>query len=319
MRNPDRLKPEELRQKLDAGASTLLVCAYDEEDKARAFRLDGAITLQELEHKKETFGQDQELVFYCACPADELSIAKAIEWNEAGYPNAKFLAGGVEAWKAAGYELAQPAPYLNESETAEPATTGPKATVASGREALPPRGKEGPDENGSGWVADQGEGHGPRQAVAAGGGGKKACDVMTRDPQGIALGECVKDAARKMRDLDVGSLPVCDEQGRFVGMITDRDITCRVTAEGKDPSSTKVDEAMSKDLIFCAEDADLSEVARVMQEKQIRRIPIVKAGEAEADTPREIVGIISLGDLATDLQASAIPAETLAEVSEDRT
>lgn len=296
MRNPDRLKPEELREKLDSGGSTLFVCAYDEEDKAKAFRLEGAITLAELEKRKESFGPDQEIVFYCACPSDEQSIARAIEWNEAGYANAKFLAGGVEAWKAAGHDLAQPAPTRE-------------------------KGGEGPDENGSGWVADQDEGQGSEQEEAGEvptPAGKKARDVMTRDPEGIACGSSIREAAQRMRDLDVGALPVCDDQGRFVGMITDRDITIRVTAEGKDPSATKVDEAMSADLVFCVEDADLSEVAKVMQEKQIRRVPIVKAG-AGGPEPKEIVGIISLGDLATDLQATALPAETLAEVSEQRT
>lgn len=145
---------------------------------------------------------------------------------------------------------------------------------------------------------------------------KKAKDVMTRNPDFVRATATLVDAASKMRKLDVGGLPVCDEAGGFVGMITDRDITIRAVADGKDPTRTTVADAMTRELHCCEEDADVTEVARVMQERQVRRVPIVK-GKREGTAPTELAGIVSLGDLAVDLRADEVPAKTLAEVSEE--
>ncbi|MCO5172208.1 MAG: CBS domain-containing protein [Planctomycetes bacterium] len=315
-----RIRPEEVQQKLQQGAGTLLVCAYEEEDKGRAFRLKGAITLQELEERREGLPRDAELVFYCACPADELSTQRAREWQGKGFANAKVLAGGVERWKAAGYDMAQPSRREALDHTPEPAPLGPKPAVEDGEEPLPPRASEHEEQPSYGAVDDAGAGlseadtRGAGDRMVGAGGPMKARDLMTRSPEVIQADRPVIEAARRMRDLDVGALPVCDEDRRLLGMITDRDITLRVTAEGKDPGSTSVGDAMSKELITCGEDDDVVHLARLMQERHVRRVPIVRKAEP-GEAPGDIVGIVSLDDLATDLRVSDLVARTLARAA----
>ena len=112
-----------------------------------------------------------------------------------------------------------------------------------------------------------------------------------------------------MRDLDVGSLPVCDGQ-RLLGAITDRDITIRATARGQDPSQTQVQEVMTPDVVYCLETDDVDAAAKKMQEHQIRRIFVVNEGH-------ELVGITSLGELATVTGDRRLAGETLERVSEE--
>jgi CBS domain-containing protein len=120
----------------------------------------------------------------------------------------------------------------------------------------------------------------------------RIAEVMTRDVRVIDPERSVRDAARLMDHLNVGSLPVCDGE-RLVGMITDRDITVRATAVGEDPDRTPVKKIMSEDVRWCFEDDDISEVVRTMGDVQIRRLPVV-------DHDKRLVGIVALGDLATD-------------------
>lgn len=346
---PARIRPEEVHQKLEQHAGTLLVCAYANEDKSRAFRLKGAITLQELETRRdEGLDPGTELVFYCACENDELATEQARAWSERGFSNVKVLSGGVERWKAAGHDMAQPHAREGIDHTPEPAPLGPKPQVEAGAEPLPPRqgelgqpvgygaapgrlegeaveagGGEGGmassnvtygavDDGGAGLSrADEGGG-GDR---AAGGKPIRARDLMTRSPEVISSDSSVAEAARLMRDKGLGALPVCDAQRRFIGMITDRDVTIRVTAEGKDPASTTVQSVLSGELVTCDEDADVVDVARVMHERHIRRVPIVRKGEQQQGTHGDIVGIISLDDLATDLRVSDLVARTLARTA----
>jgi CBS domain-containing protein len=133
-------------------------------------------------------------------------------------------------------------------------------------------------------------------------------DIMTPNPECIEPGATLQQAARRMRELDVGPLPVCDND-RLAGMITDRDITVRAVAEGKDPKTTAVREAMSEDIIFCFEDQDLEEAASLMEEKQIRRLAVL-------NRDKRLVGILSLGDLAVECGDRAKAGEILQEVSE---
>ena len=100
----------------------------------------------------------------------------------------------------------------------------------------------------------------------------------------------VAEAARIMRDLDVGAVPVCDGQHRLVGVITDRDIALRVAAEGCDSAATEVKDVMTRDPIACDVDSRLSDVAGVMEKFQIRRVPIV-------DSSDKVVGLVTLDDL----------------------
>ena len=115
-------------------------------------------------------------------------------------------------------------------------------------------------------------------------------EVMTKDPITIPVDATVIDAARAMREADVGPALITDDNGRLSGIITDRDIAVRVVAEGRDPSSTKVGEIASGDLVTLSPDDAAGDAVRLMTQKDIRRIPIV-----EGDRP---VGIVSLGDLA---------------------
>ena len=113
--------------------------------------------------------------------------------------------------------------------------------------------------------------------------------ILTRDVETIRPDTSVKEAAQRMRSMDVGALPVCDGR-HLLGMVTDRDITIRISAEGRDVNNTPVREAMTPNIDFVFEDADVQEAARIMKDRQIRRLPVLSRG-------KELVGIVSLGDL----------------------
>src|SRR5687768_16981474 len=98
-------------------------------------------------------------------------------------------------------------------------------------------------------------------------------DVMTPGIADIPPQATLAEAAQRMKSLDVGALPVCDND-RLVGMITDRDITVRAVANGCDPRNTPVEHAMSADVFYCYEDEPVESAAKLMEEKQIRRLPI---------------------------------------------
>jgi CBS domain-containing protein len=136
----------------------------------------------------------------------------------------------------------------------------------------------------------------------------KLKDIMTPNPECISPEDSLRDAACKMRDLDVGPLPVC-ENDRLAGMITDRDIVVAAVAEGKDPKATKVREAMSPGVFYCFEDQDVEEAARTMQERQVRRLLVL-------NRDKRLVGIVSLGDLATETGDRQKSGAVLQDVSE---
>lgn len=116
-------------------------------------------------------------------------------------------------------------------------------------------------------------------------------EVMTREVETITPEASVQDAARKMSELNIGALPVCDGDA-LVGMVTDRDIMLRATAAGRGPRSTAVAEVMTEASTRCSEDDTVDDVLKKMAAEQIRRIPVV-------DRKNHLVGIVSLGDLAT--------------------
>jgi CBS domain-containing protein len=121
----------------------------------------------------------------------------------------------------------------------------------------------------------------------------KVKEIMSREVDVVAPDTTLRDAAERMLSLDVGVLPVCAED-RLVGVITDRDITVRATADGLDPYGTQVGEIMSKDdLITCLEEEDVEQATRKMLDKQVRQLPVL-------NDERRLVGILSLGDLAMD-------------------
>jgi CBS domain-containing protein len=95
--------------------------------------------------------------------------------------------------------------------------------------------------------------------------------------------------AKLMRDYDVGSLPV-GENDRLVGMVTDRDIVCRAVANGRDLATATARDVMSSGIIFCRADEDLDDAVRLMEKKQVRRLPVI-------DKDKRMVGMLSLGDI----------------------
>src|SRR5262245_43964166 len=136
----------------------------------------------------------------------------------------------------------------------------------------------------------------------------RVSEVMTRGVQCVRPGDTIRDAARKMRELDIGPVPVCGDNDKLAGMLTDRDIAIRAVAEGKDPS-TKVQDVMTPDIHYCFEDQDVEEAARQMRDRQIRRLVVLNRDKG-------MVGIVSLGDLAVDTGDEDMAGETLEAVSQ---
>jgi CBS domain-containing protein len=132
-------------------------------------------------------------------------------------------------------------------------------------------------------------------------------DIMTRDVECVWPDDTLQEAALRMKELDVGPMPVCDYD-RVVGMLTDRDITVRAVAEGRDPRSTRVRDVMTRNVVSCSEDDGVEEAARLMQERQIRRLLVL-------DRDKRLIGIVSLGDLAAEAEDPYRMAEVRQDVS----
>jgi CBS domain-containing protein len=136
----------------------------------------------------------------------------------------------------------------------------------------------------------------------------RVSEVMTRGAECTSPDTALQEAAERMKSLNVGSLPVCDND-RLVGMLTDRDIVIRCVAEGKDPRSVHVRDAMTPGVVFCLENQDVDEAAKLMGEKQIRRLPVL-------DGNKRLVGMVSLGDLAVDTGDEQLVGQALEDISE---
>jgi CBS domain-containing protein len=128
-------------------------------------------------------------------------------------------------------------------------------------------------------------------------------DMMTTELSTLPPDAPIQLAARVMRDEDIGDVIILDDSGSVVGMVTDRDITIRAIAGGMDPEDTSIGEICSAELVTARPDQDVEEVMQLMQDQAVRRIPVMDGG-----TP---VGVISLGDLAMELQ----PNSTLGRIS----
>jgi CBS domain-containing protein len=133
-------------------------------------------------------------------------------------------------------------------------------------------------------------------------------DVMTRNVEEIGSLATLQDAAEKMKSCDLGALPVC-ENDKLVGILTDRDIAVRAVANGQDPTQTPVYEVMTPSAIYCYEDEDIRDAAELMEQKQIRRLVVF-------NRDKRVVGIVSLGDIATRLSNDRISAGVLEQVSQ---
>jgi CBS domain-containing protein len=132
-------------------------------------------------------------------------------------------------------------------------------------------------------------------------------EVMTRGVECVGPDATLQEAARKMKDLDVGPLPICDND-RLAGMVTDRDITVRAVAEGKDPRNTRVREVMTPGINYVFEE-DVAHAAQLMKDKQVRRLVVL-------NRDKRLVGIVSLGDLAVETGDEHLAGDTLERVSQ---
>ena len=131
-------------------------------------------------------------------------------------------------------------------------------------------------------------------------------DLMSRDVQVISPNGTIRDAALRMLEGNFGLMPV-GENDQMIGTISDRDIAIRAVAQGKDPS-TKVRDVMSDGVIWAYEDDSVDDVAKLMGDHQIRRMPIVNAD-------KKLVGIVSLGDFAVESTDIDTAGEALSEIS----
>jgi CBS domain-containing protein len=116
-------------------------------------------------------------------------------------------------------------------------------------------------------------------------------EVMTTDPVALDASEPVGEAARRMKDQDIGDV-IVTEGGQICGVVTDRDIVVRVVAEGRDSNQTRLGDVCSRDVVTVAPGDDLTAAGDLMRDRAIRRVPVVENGQP--------VGIVSIGDLAIE-------------------
>jgi len=133
-------------------------------------------------------------------------------------------------------------------------------------------------------------------------------DVMTPNPECVSERDTIRDVARIMKDRDTGVVPVVDGK-KIIGLITDRDIVVRGIAEGRDLSNASVSELMTKSVRSVKDDAPLSEVFDLMSNAEVRRVPVVNGNN-------ELVGIVSLGDIATNTNQDNRVGKAVENISE---
>lgn len=138
----------------------------------------------------------------------------------------------------------------------------------------------------------------------------QVAEAMTHDVVSVGPRVTITEAARTMKRLDVGPLPVC-EGNQLLGLITDRDITIRATAEGRDPMQTPVSEVMTTEVVCCLDTDDIREAAKLMQKAQLRRLLVVNGAG-------KLVGIVSMADLILKTGDDQLAGETLEKVSEPK-
>jgi CBS domain-containing protein len=127
---------------------------------------------------------------------------------------------------------------------------------------------------------------------------KTAREVMTSGAECVGENETVADAAKKMSQLDVGALPICGEDDRLKGMLTDRDIVVKVLAQDKDPAATKAGELGEGKPVTIGADDSVAEALQTMKEHAVRRLPVIDG--------HELVGIVSQGDLAKNIDEEEV-------------
>jgi CBS domain-containing protein len=136
----------------------------------------------------------------------------------------------------------------------------------------------------------------------------KIKQIMTQNVACVTPTTPIATAAQKMRDMDIGFLAVCDDD-RPIGTVTDRDITIRSVAQGRDPRLAPVEEIMTATVFSCYEDDEVENVVREMQDKEVRRMLIL-------DSQKKLAGVVSLGDVAKTSGVSALAGQTLGEIAD---
>ena len=136
----------------------------------------------------------------------------------------------------------------------------------------------------------------------------KVQQIMSQNVQCIEPTTPISKDAEKMRELDIGFLAICDND-QLVGTVTDRDITIRSVAQGRDPRLAPIEEIMTPSVFYCYEDDDVEHVAKHMQEKEVRRMLILTR-------QKRLAGVVSIGDIAKAAGEEKLAGETLGEIAE---
>jgi CBS domain-containing protein len=125
-----------------------------------------------------------------------------------------------------------------------------------------------------------------------------AREIMTGDAECVGENETIADAARKMRDLDVGSLPICGDDNRLKGMLTDRDIVTKCVADGRDAGTTRAGEFAQGKPVTIGADDPVDEILRTMKQHKVRRLPVIDG--------HELIGVVSQGDVARNIDEAKV-------------
>lgn len=137
---------------------------------------------------------------------------------------------------------------------------------------------------------------------------KSARDVMTQGVECAGENETVADAARKLLDLGVGAMPICGEDDRLKGMLTDRDIVIEVIAQGKDPADVRAGELGGEEVVTIGADDSVDEALSTMKSHKVRRLPVIDG--------HDLVGVVSLADLAQNIDEDKL-GDVVAAISAD--
>ena len=127
---------------------------------------------------------------------------------------------------------------------------------------------------------------------------KKARDIMTGSPECVGENDSILDAAKKLAKLDVGAMPICGEDNRLKGMLTDRDIVVKVLAEGRDANSTTAGELGQGKPVTIGADDDVDLLLSTMAEHKVRRLPVIDG--------HDLIGIVSQADVANNLEEEQV-------------
>ncbi len=132
-------------------------------------------------------------------------------------------------------------------------------------------------------------------------------DVMNRQVETISPEVTLREAARKMDEINIGALLVCDGD-RIIGIITDRDIVIRSVSEGLDVNTTRVRDSMTSPIVYAYDDQTVDDAVQIMEKEQVRRLPIL-------NRDKRLVGIVSISDIATETADQKLVGEVLRKVT----